>query len=91
MPNPEEQTGSGLVVTGRKGRGKWKKGPGSSKACHFCYRKGHWKNDCKQWRQVAMSIGANNVGLCFKLDSFLIGTSEHIMILAKIRIQTVHH
>jgi len=40
IPNQEEQTGSGLVVTGRKGR-EVKKGPGSSKACHFCHREGH--------------------------------------------------
>ena len=36
-----------MVVTGRKERGEEKKGPGSSKACHFCYRKGHWKDDYK--------------------------------------------
>jgi len=35
------------VVTGRKGRGEGRKGPSSSKACHFCYWEGHWKNDCK--------------------------------------------
>jgi len=33
-PNQEEQTGSSLVVTGRKS-------PTSSKACHFCHREGH--------------------------------------------------
>jgi len=48
-PNQEEQTGSGLVVTGRKGRGEGRKGPSSSKVCHFCHREGHWKNDCKHW------------------------------------------
>ena len=46
--NQKEQTGWGLVNTGRKGRGEGKKSPGSSKACYFCHRKGHWKNDCKQ-------------------------------------------
>jgi len=45
-PNQEEQTGSGLVITGRKGREE-KKGLESSKACHFCHRESHWKNDCK--------------------------------------------
>ena len=40
-PNQEEQIGSDLVVTGRKGKGEGKKGPGSSKACHFCHREGH--------------------------------------------------
>ena len=24
-----------------------KKGPSSSKTCHFCHREGYWKNDCK--------------------------------------------
>ena len=33
--NQEEQTGSGLVVIGRKGRGEGRKGPSSSKACHL--------------------------------------------------------
>ena len=28
-----------------------KEGPGSSKACHFCQREGHWKNSYK-YRQV---------------------------------------
>ena len=37
-PNQEEQIGSGLVVTGRKERGEGKKGPGLSKAYHFCHR-----------------------------------------------------
>ena len=36
--NQEEQTGSGLVVTGRKGRGEARKGPSSSKACDFYHR-----------------------------------------------------
>ena len=36
-----------LVVTGNKRRGEGKKGSGSSKVCHFCHKKGHWKNDCK--------------------------------------------
>jgi len=40
-PNQEEQTGFGLVVMRRKGKGEGKKGPGSSKACHFCHREGH--------------------------------------------------
>jgi len=44
-PNQEEQEGSGLVVTGRKGEKK--KSSGSLKACHFCYMEGYWKNDCK--------------------------------------------
>ena len=44
--NQEEQTGSSLVVMGRKGRGE-RKDPSLSKACHFCHREGHWKNDCK--------------------------------------------
>jgi len=48
--NQEEQTGSGLVVTGRKER-EGRKGPSSSKACHFCHRKDHWKNDCKYRRE----------------------------------------
>ena len=34
--NQEEQTGLSLVLTGRKGRGEGRKGPSSSKACHFC-------------------------------------------------------
>ena len=38
MPNQEEQTGSGLVVRGRKGRER-RKGPSSSKAYHFYHRK----------------------------------------------------
>jgi len=46
-PNQEERTVLGLVVTGRKGRGEGKQDPGSSNACHFCHRKGYWKNDCK--------------------------------------------
>ena len=40
-PNQEERTGSGLVVTGREGRGEEKKGLGSLKTCHFCHRKGY--------------------------------------------------
>jgi len=43
--NQEKQKGSGLVVTGSKGKGERKKGPSSSKACHFGHKKGHWKND----------------------------------------------
>ena len=39
--NQEEQTGSALVITGRKGIGEGRKGPSSSKACHFCHREGH--------------------------------------------------
>ena len=39
--NKEEQTRSSLVIMGRKGRGKGKKDPSSSKACHFCHREGH--------------------------------------------------
>jgi len=46
-PNQEYQTRSGLVVTGRKGKGEGRKDPSSSKACHFCHREDHWKNDCK--------------------------------------------
>ena len=46
-PNQEEQTRSGLVVTGRKGRGEGRKDPSSSKACHFYHMEGHWKNNCK--------------------------------------------
>ena len=45
--NQEEQEGLGLMVTGRKGRGDGKKILGSSKACHFYYSEGHWKNNCK--------------------------------------------
>ena len=45
MPNQDEQEGLGLVVMGRKGRGE-KKRSSSSKACHFCHQKNHWK-DCK--------------------------------------------
>jgi len=41
MPNQEDQIGSGLLVTERKERGEGKKGPSSSKACHFYNRKGH--------------------------------------------------
>ena len=41
IPNQEEQTGSSLVVMGRKGKGEGKKGPNSLKACHFCYTDGH--------------------------------------------------
>ena len=44
-PNQNKQGGSGLV-TGSKGRGG-KEGSGSSKACHFYHKEGHWKNDCK--------------------------------------------
>ena len=36
-PNQEDQIGSGLVVTRRKGR----KGPSSSKTCHFYHKEGH--------------------------------------------------
>ena len=39
--NQVEQEGSSLVVMGRKGRGKVKKGLGSLKMCHFCYREDH--------------------------------------------------
>ena len=39
-PSQDEQEVSGLVVMGRNGRER-KKGPGSSKACHFCRMKGH--------------------------------------------------
>ena len=35
------------MIMGRKGRGERKKGPDSSKVCHFCHREGHSKNDCK--------------------------------------------
>ena len=49
-PNQEEQTGSGLVVTGRKGR-EGRKGSSSSKACHFCHREVNWKNDCKHRKE----------------------------------------
>ena len=45
--NQDEQTGSGVVVRGRKGRGEGKKGLGSSKAYHFYHTEGHWMNDCK--------------------------------------------
>ena len=45
--NQEEQVGSGLVVTGKKGRREGKKDSGSSKASHFCHKEGHWKYDCK--------------------------------------------
>jgi len=44
--NQEEQEGSSLVVTGRKGRREGRRGPGSSKACHFYYRESYWKNNC---------------------------------------------
>ena len=47
ISNQEEQTGSSLVVMGRKERGEGRKGLSSSKACHFCHREGHWKNDYK--------------------------------------------
>ena len=43
----QEQTGSGLVVTGRKEREEEKKGLSISKACYFYHRACHWKNDCK--------------------------------------------
>ena len=39
--NQEEQTGSGLVVTERKERGKGKEGLRSSKAYHFCHSEGY--------------------------------------------------
>ena len=35
-----------MVVIGRKERGG-KKCLGLSKVCHFCYREGYWKKDCK--------------------------------------------
>jgi len=44
-PNQNKQEGSGLV-TGSKGRGG-KEGSGSSKACHFYHKEGHWKKVCK--------------------------------------------
>ena len=47
--NQEGQEGSDLMVTKKKERGEGKKSLGSSKACHFCHGKGHWKNDCKHW------------------------------------------
>ena len=34
------------MVMGRKGR-EGKKSQGSSTACHFCHKDGHWKKDCK--------------------------------------------
>ena len=40
-PNQEEQTGSGLVVTGRKGRREGRKSLSSSKTCYFYHRKDH--------------------------------------------------
>jgi len=46
-PNQEEKEGPSLVVTGKKGREEGKKSSDSSNACHFCYREGNWKNDCK--------------------------------------------
>ena len=39
-PNQKEQTGSSLVVMGRKER-EGRKSPSSSKACHFCHREDH--------------------------------------------------
>jgi len=39
------------VVTEKKRGEEGKKGPGSSKASHFCHREGHWKNDCKHRRE----------------------------------------
>jgi len=56
-PNQEEQEGSDLMVMGWKGRGE-KKGTGSSKACHFYHRGGHWKKDCKirqEWLKKKMA------------------------------------
>jgi len=49
MSNQEEQEGSSLVVTGRKGIGG-KKDLGLSNACNFCHREGHWK-DCKHQQE----------------------------------------
>ena len=40
-PNQEEKIESSLVVTRRKERGEEKKGPSSSKACHFCHMEGY--------------------------------------------------
>ena len=40
-----ERMGFGDREKERKRRRK--KGPSSSKVCHFCHREGHWKNDCK--------------------------------------------
>ena len=39
------------MVTGREGRGEGKKGLGSSKACHFYYRKSHLKNEYKHQQE----------------------------------------
>ena len=36
-----------MVATRKKRRGEERKGPSSSKACHFYHREGHWKNGCK--------------------------------------------
>ena len=49
--NQEEQEGLGLVIMGRKERGEGKKSLGSSKACHFCQREGHWKKDYKHGQE----------------------------------------
>jgi len=43
-PNQVEQEGSGLMFTRRKERGDGKQSLGSSKACHFYQRQGHWKD-----------------------------------------------
>jgi len=58
----QEQTRSSLVVTGRKGR-EGKKGPDSSKACHFCHREGHWKNDCKHRQEWLKKGQATEAGV----------------------------
>ena len=45
--NQEEQTRSGVVVTGREEKKEGRKSTSLSKVCHFYHKEGHWKNDCK--------------------------------------------
>jgi len=64
IPNQEEHEGSGLIITGRKGRGG-KEGLGSSKVCYFCDREGHSKKNCKhrqEWlKKKRQTLEANIV------------------------------
>ena len=43
-----------------------KKGPSSSKACQFCHREGHWKNDCKhrqEWLKKKRQVVEADIAL----------------------------
>ena len=67
-PNQEEQTGSGLEITEKKGKREAKKGPSSSKVCHFCHKEGHWKNDYKHWQEWVKKKG-QTAEACIALSS----------------------